>query len=235
MMIRSLLIFVLIYGRVLCQDITLSHDKVKDNSVIGTFISVDFYAGSKFELLENNRFKAWWWTDVGGYHDQPSTVGRYDIVNECGILQFYSDRIPKKNVVKRDSTIHGFIIKAISENKDLIEYSEATVIYQDSTVEYPFDSTGIIFLKNIPKKVSVGGLGIFRAEHFITDYYTENELKLEINDFKNKELESYKPQEYDVLEIFLEEEYPYLNGDLYLMFGDRLYPMGNGLEKVSPK
>ena len=200
------------------------------DSFVGIYKYNHRYGGSEIIIEKDYRFKAWFWSDVGVCPQEPTYTGRWEIVEDYGIIKLYSDKIPMKNIVKKDKSTDNFIIKLNYPDSSMFDLARVGVLYPDSsTVHYTIDSTGYLFLKKTPKNVRIWGMGIFTYNHYIEDYYTPEELKFEMNEY-DMNLQSVASMEYNRVEINIEDEYPFMNGELYLLYDNKLYKLSYGNE-----
>ena len=127
---NKLIIFqcaIMIFVIFLISSCTYHHtlNKQTPKIIAGTYESFDAFCGSKVELTEDYRFRVWWWSDVGGYHEEPSSVGRWVFTNKENLICLFSDNIPQKPISSYDSTLNFYTIKVCfndTANNDMLSW-----------------------------------------------------------------------------------------------------------------
>lgn len=213
------------------RTIYLRSDNSQPVNYEGVYESSDGFSGRILKIEKGNRFVDAWWTDVGGALD--STTGRWEPTNTLGIIRLYSDKIPKPNVFTSDSSLKGFKIIINEGFYDTLNFVSAEIRYADTLIYRKPNADGVIILSNeTPRYIKLFDYLSFHSIHIIDSADCEYSSEWAKKEFGVKSIISCAKPYYNVINITMQEEYEYNNGDAFLLYNDKAYSLKYGLIKI---
>jgi hypothetical protein len=179
----------------------------------------------------DHRFKKIWSNSNANQLD--STVGKWKKTSTSDIIELFSDRVPKRPLIKTDSKIKGFKIKFKSNRSWEYEFVDVKLYYNDTILSVHPDSNGTILCKKT-------GLQMFKATssfnfaifYFVDSLSSSNEIKRIIRDWRKEAIIACGTRFDNSIEIELQDSFEYFNGDKFLYYDGCFHSLHGGSEKI---
>jgi hypothetical protein len=208
-----------------------------DNSldIIGTYEYIDSFHQTK--IIIDSNYKFYYWrsnsNDVFGYSKEPITFGKCVKTRVSGLYNFISDKTPLPPKLNYDENIKGYKIIFHSDDNETLSFTSILVIYKDKYFNRYIDSTNFILLDEPnPIKIEVDN-----PDHCDLTYYfdsTSNYLEiLEDKDYyQNRSVILCGDIKYNMIELYLDDDYLFFNGQLFLFYNEYLYSLNYPLDRL---